>query len=126
MMDRPLVVPKWRKNSRSGGSDTECVEVADLQSTADVRDSKQPCRPHIAVSRSGWTRLVVSLRTQQVGIRSSVAPIVSERRGSGAPERSRVAPRLRTRRIRSGSAAPAATWRGRPRRRATARRASPQ
>ncbi|MFD5060263.1 DUF397 domain-containing protein [Streptomyces sp. NPDC058394] len=61
MMDQALVVPKWRKSSRSGGSGTQYVEVADPQSTVDVRDSKQPC---IAASHSTWTRFVASLRSQ--------------------------------------------------------------
>ncbi|MFB6706208.1 DUF397 domain-containing protein [Streptomyces sp. NPDC056333] len=63
-MDQPFARPKWRKSSRSGGSGTECVEVADLQSTVGVRDSKQLRRPHIAVSQSTWARFVASLRTQ--------------------------------------------------------------
>ncbi|MFD0627071.1 DUF397 domain-containing protein [Streptomyces sanglieri] len=32
----------WFKSSYSGGSGTECVEVADLASVIGVRDSKQP------------------------------------------------------------------------------------
>ncbi|WNO69791.1 DUF397 domain-containing protein [Streptomyces sp. AM2-3-1] len=35
-----------------------------IQSTVCVRDSKQPRRPHIAVSHHAWARFVASLRTQ--------------------------------------------------------------
>ncbi|MFE5108763.1 DUF397 domain-containing protein [Streptomyces sp. NPDC056663] len=64
MMEQPFVRPKWRKSRRSGGSGTERVEVTDIQSTVCVRDSKQPGRPHIAVSHHAWARFVASLRTQ--------------------------------------------------------------
>ncbi|MEV7957832.1 DUF397 domain-containing protein [Streptomyces sp. NPDC058316] len=50
--------------AHSGGSGTECVEVADLQSTVGVRDSKQPSGAHIAVRHNAWARFVVSLRIQ--------------------------------------------------------------
>ncbi|WP_326765775.1 DUF397 domain-containing protein [Streptomyces sp. NBC_01591] len=53
---------QWRKSTHSGGSGTECVEVADLRSTVGVRDSKQPRGPHISVRRSAWERFVASLR----------------------------------------------------------------
>ncbi|MFD4856410.1 DUF397 domain-containing protein [Streptomyces atratus] len=52
----------WFKSSYSGGSGTECIEVADLISAIGVRDSKQPQGPRIAVQRSTWTDFVQSLR----------------------------------------------------------------
>ncbi|MCX4731874.1 DUF397 domain-containing protein [Streptomyces sp. NPDC051658] len=54
---------QWRKSSHSGGSGTECVEVADLRSAVGVRDSKLPRGPHISVHHSAWARFVASLRT---------------------------------------------------------------
>ncbi|MGW1691238.1 DUF397 domain-containing protein [Streptomyces sp. NPDC002399] len=45
-------------------SGTECVEVADLQSTVGVRDSKQPRGPRIAVRHNAWARFVAFLRIQ--------------------------------------------------------------
>ncbi|MFF4080899.1 DUF397 domain-containing protein [Streptomyces sp. NPDC001777] len=52
----------WFKSSYSGGSGTECVEVADLATVVGVRDSKHPEGPHVAVQRSSWNEFVRSLR----------------------------------------------------------------
>jgi hypothetical protein len=52
----------WFKSSYSGGSGTECIEVADLVSVIAVRDSKRPQGPRLAVQRSTWTEFVRSLR----------------------------------------------------------------
>jgi len=48
----------WFKSSYSGGSGTECVEVADLARTIGIRDSKRPEGPRVAVRRSAWTEFV--------------------------------------------------------------------
>ncbi|MEU0627789.1 DUF397 domain-containing protein [Streptomyces sp. NPDC005989] len=53
----------WFKSSYSGGSGTECVEVADLASVVGVRDSKRPRGVRLAVQRSAWTEFVQSLRS---------------------------------------------------------------
>ncbi|MFI9036031.1 DUF397 domain-containing protein [Streptomyces sp. NPDC053726] len=63
-MNLPPIAARWRKSSYSNGAGGECVEVADLQSTVGVRDSKQPRGPHIAVRHNTWARFVASLRTQ--------------------------------------------------------------
>ncbi|MER5363139.1 DUF397 domain-containing protein [Streptomyces sp. NPDC002785] len=55
----------WFKSSYSGGSGTECVEVADLHPVVGVRDSKQPTGPHIAVQRRAWTRFIASVRLRE-------------------------------------------------------------
>ncbi|MDK0519681.1 DUF397 domain-containing protein [Streptomyces sp. ML-6] len=52
----------WFKSSYSGGSGTECVEVANLATVVGVRDSKRPEGPHVAVQRSVWNEFVRSLR----------------------------------------------------------------
>ncbi|WP_406252451.1 DUF397 domain-containing protein [Streptomyces atratus] len=54
---------RWFKSSYSGGSGTECVEVADLVSVIGVRDSKQPREARLTVQRSAWTEFVRSLRS---------------------------------------------------------------
>ncbi|MFC9618532.1 DUF397 domain-containing protein [Streptomyces sp. NPDC056930] len=64
MTDQPSADSQWWKSSHSGGSGTECVEVADLQSRVGVRDSKQPRGPHIVVRHNTWARFVASLRAQ--------------------------------------------------------------
>ncbi|MDK0519683.1 DUF397 domain-containing protein [Streptomyces sp. ML-6] len=53
---------RWRKSSYSGGSGTECVEVAILQSAVGVRDSKQPRGPHMFICHNAWAQFLTSLR----------------------------------------------------------------
>jgi len=53
---------RWFKSSYSGGSGTECVEVADLHEVVGVRDSKRPGGPHIAVQHMAWVSFVKELR----------------------------------------------------------------
>ncbi|MFF1913152.1 DUF397 domain-containing protein [Streptomyces sp. NPDC058239] len=64
----------WFKSSYSGGSGTECVEVADLISAIGVRDSKQPQGPRIAVQRSTWTEFVQGLRQPARASNVSASP----------------------------------------------------
>ncbi|MFZ4266382.1 DUF397 domain-containing protein [Streptomyces arboris] len=52
----------WRKSSYSGGSQGECLEVADGHATVPVRDSKSPAGPALAFSPQGWTRFVTALK----------------------------------------------------------------
>ncbi|MEU0309325.1 DUF397 domain-containing protein [Streptomyces cyaneofuscatus] len=51
----------WFKSSYSGGSGTECVEVADLAAAVGVRDSTRPDGPHISVGHAPWARFVASV-----------------------------------------------------------------
>ncbi|MER6504259.1 DUF397 domain-containing protein [Streptomyces sp. NPDC001455] len=48
----------WFKSSYSGGSGTECVEVADLAGVIGVRDSKRPEEPRVTVRRSTWAEFL--------------------------------------------------------------------
>ncbi|MBV7246893.1 DUF397 domain-containing protein [Streptomyces sp. MW-W600-10] len=52
----------WFKSSYSGGTGTECVEVADLFATVGVRDSKRPEGPRITVGRTAWAGFVAGVR----------------------------------------------------------------
>lgn len=56
----------WFKSSYSGGSGTECVEVADLRTTVGVRDSKRPQGPDIAVQRRAWAGFIASVRLREI------------------------------------------------------------
>lgn len=51
----------FRKSSYSGGG-KECVEVADIESGAYVRDSKQPELGHLAFASAEWHTFVSSLK----------------------------------------------------------------
>ncbi|MGW4228760.1 DUF397 domain-containing protein [Streptomyces sp. NPDC004980] len=53
---------RWFKSSYSGGSGTECVEVAGLGASVDVRDSKQPSGPRLSVRHNTWTGFVAFLQ----------------------------------------------------------------
>jgi hypothetical protein len=55
----------WFKSSYSGGSGTECVEVADLRTAVGVRDSKRPQGPHIAVQHCAWDGFIASVRRRE-------------------------------------------------------------
>ncbi len=48
----------WHKSSRSGGNGGNCVEVAELDTTVAVRDSKQPDGGTLVFSRTEWSSFV--------------------------------------------------------------------
>ncbi|WP_335936730.1 DUF397 domain-containing protein [Streptomyces sp. PTD5-9] len=52
----------WRKSSYSGGSNGECLEVADGYATVPVRDSKTPNGPTLVLSANGWTAFVSAVK----------------------------------------------------------------
>jgi len=46
----------WRKSSYSGGASGNCVEVAAIDRTVVVRDSKDPKGPVLAFGPKDWQR----------------------------------------------------------------------
>ena len=56
---RPL---HWFKSSYSGGSGTECVEVAVAQHEVRVRDSKRSNHDQLAVEPRSWAGFVAFIR----------------------------------------------------------------
>ncbi|NUL03672.1 DUF397 domain-containing protein [Streptomyces lunaelactis] len=53
---------RWIKSSYSGGSGTECVEVAASAANVAVRDSKVPHGPRLALGPSAWAGFVTAIR----------------------------------------------------------------
>ncbi|GAB2952624.1 hypothetical protein GCM10027280_46160 [Micromonospora polyrhachis] len=52
----------WRKSSRSGPNDSNCVEVAELAAAVGVRDSKDPSSPVLVFASYAWSSFVGGLR----------------------------------------------------------------
>lgn len=60
----------WKKSSHSGGSEGQCVEVADLTATPHtgivLRDSKHPAGPALLVGAEAFAGFIASLREDQI------------------------------------------------------------
>ncbi|MFD4771167.1 DUF397 domain-containing protein [Streptomyces niveus] len=52
----------WRKSSYSGGSNGNCLEVADGHPVVPVRDSKSPHGPALVFSAADWSSFVFALK----------------------------------------------------------------
>ncbi|MEU8128734.1 DUF397 domain-containing protein [Micromonospora sp. NPDC049049] len=57
----------WRKSSRSGANDSNCVEVGEASSGLAVRDSKDPGGPALIFDRGAWSSFVTGLRSGPLG-----------------------------------------------------------
>jgi hypothetical protein len=54
----------WRKSSYSGGTNGECVQVADgCTGTLPVRDSKDPNGPALTFTPAAWSTFLAALRS---------------------------------------------------------------
>jgi hypothetical protein len=53
---------EWRKASHSGNGG-DCVEVADLATSIDIRDSKNPEGPHLRLSPAEWANLTQHIKS---------------------------------------------------------------
>jgi Domain of unknown function (DUF397) len=58
-MDQSRTV--WRKSSYSG-TQSNCVEVADLDHVVAVRDSKDPAGPALTFSPAAWASFVTTMK----------------------------------------------------------------
>ncbi|GIF95124.1 DUF397 domain-containing protein [Catellatospora citrea] len=54
MRNADLSSAGWRKSTRSGAAQGDCVEVAKVQTSVAVRDSKHPVGPILIFSLSDW------------------------------------------------------------------------
>jgi hypothetical protein len=52
----------WRKSTHSTNGGNSCVEVATFDATIAVRDSKDPCGPHLHFSPAIWRTFTRALR----------------------------------------------------------------
>jgi hypothetical protein len=60
---------RWRKSSRSGDSiNTDCVEVADLDTMIGIRDGKHPQGPALALTRTDFTTLAHRVKTGELDL----------------------------------------------------------
>ncbi|MER8000910.1 DUF397 domain-containing protein [Streptomyces sp. NPDC095613] len=53
---------RWRKSTYSGGSNGDCLEVADGHPTVPVRDSKNARGPVLVFGADGWSSFVSAVR----------------------------------------------------------------
>lgn len=52
----------WRKSTRSNGAGGDCVEVARLDLSVGVRDSKAPTAGHLAFTPQAWTAFMTQAK----------------------------------------------------------------
>jgi hypothetical protein len=52
--------PVWRKSSKCGN--TTCVEVAKVEDTYLIRDSKQPEQPALSFTKDEWVAFVAGVQ----------------------------------------------------------------
>jgi Domain of unknown function (DUF397) len=59
--------PQWRKSSRSSdGTSGQCVEVAQLDGTIGLRDSKDPDSGHLSLSIGSFAGLVARAKRNEL------------------------------------------------------------
>lgn len=56
----------WRKSTASGGGGGNCVQVAFINDSVLVRDSKNPSGAVLSFSHSGWTAFLIATRGDQL------------------------------------------------------------
>ena len=56
----------WRKSSRSGPNDSNCVEVAGLPGLVGVRDSKDQAGPVLLFTQRSWASFTDRLRVNDI------------------------------------------------------------
>ncbi len=67
MLHADLSRARWRKSSRSGGNNGQCVEVAlNLADVAAVRDSKDPHEAALTFGKSQFAAFVAQVKEGQL------------------------------------------------------------
>ncbi|WP_330332387.1 DUF397 domain-containing protein [Streptomyces sp. NBC_00536] len=64
MLATELGTVSWHKSSYSGGGSSggDCIEVASVQGSAAIRDSKRPEGPAFLVSDVAWDSFLATLK----------------------------------------------------------------
>ena len=57
---------RWRKSSYSGGGTAECVELAEVGTKVNVRDSKNPDGPRLTMSHTSFTTLATKIKSNRL------------------------------------------------------------
>jgi hypothetical protein len=57
----------WHKSSYSNGTGGACVEVANLDDSRAVRDSKNPAGPALTFTTAQWSAFTVGVRAGEFG-----------------------------------------------------------
>ncbi len=57
-----LSIAGWRKSTRSGAAQGDCVEVARVQASVAVRDSKHPVGPVLFFTLGEWQSFVAGAK----------------------------------------------------------------
>jgi hypothetical protein len=65
MTGADLTSAVWRKSTRSG-TNTDCVEIAELATGCAVRDSKDPHGPVLHFDRAAWTAFVTAVQAAEI------------------------------------------------------------
>ncbi|MFF0728046.1 DUF397 domain-containing protein [Streptomyces sp. NPDC004134] len=61
----------WRKSSRSGGSESQCVECADVTQTHGriaVRDSKDPEGPALLFTSEAFSGFIAAVKREELDV----------------------------------------------------------
>ncbi|TDC57777.1 DUF397 domain-containing protein [Actinomadura sp. KC345] len=66
MNESSKTAPQWRKSSYSGGDSGQCVELASLDGSVGIRDSKNPHTPHLAVGREALSGLLGRIKAGEL------------------------------------------------------------
>ena len=57
-----LPTAAWRKSTRSGSNDANCVEVASLTGAVALRDSKDPAGPALIFASRDWDAFIAGTK----------------------------------------------------------------
>jgi hypothetical protein len=61
----------WRKSTASGGGGGNCVQVAFIDDSVLVRDSKNPSGPVLSFSHSEWAAFLIGARGNEFDVHST-------------------------------------------------------